>query len=239
MLWDPMDCNTPGSPVLYLPKLAQIHVRWISDAIQPSHPLLLPSPFAFNLSQHQGLFQWVGSSHQVAKVLELRHQEIETMKKYVGRCFVPDSCVFPDRDLWSYLTVFILWGCESVGWFWYFPLDSTHTSVPHLIFSFRDKWYPENSWVDNLDTGSSFWKLKSLPVIDKRIDKRDRIGNPKIGLYKHSWLVFDKGQSNLVEETYTFSTSDAGAIGHAYAQKWTWTQTLHLIQKLTENESYI
>ena len=53
-----MDCSTPGLPVLgYLPELAQIHVGLVGDAIQPSHPLLLFSPFAFNLSQHQGLFQ--------------------------------------------------------------------------------------------------------------------------------------------------------------------------------------
>ena len=51
-----MDCSMPGSPVLhYLPEFAQIHVRWVGDAIQPSHPLLPPSPFAFNLSQHQSL----------------------------------------------------------------------------------------------------------------------------------------------------------------------------------------
>ena len=69
-----MDCSTPGSPVLhYLPEFAQIHVYWVGDAIQPSQPLLLPSP-AFNLSQHQGLFQWVSSSYQVANVLELQPQ---------------------------------------------------------------------------------------------------------------------------------------------------------------------
>ena len=53
-LCDPVDCSTPGLPVLHcLPEFAQIHVHWVSDAISPSHPLLLPSPFAFNLSQHQ------------------------------------------------------------------------------------------------------------------------------------------------------------------------------------------
>ena len=71
-LWDSMDCSMPGSSVLHcLPEFAQIHVHWVSDAIQQSHPLLPSSPFAFNLSQHQGLFQWVSSLHQVAKVLEL------------------------------------------------------------------------------------------------------------------------------------------------------------------------
>ena len=63
-----MDCSTPGFPVLhYLLEFAQIHVHWISDAIQPSHPLSTPSPPTFNLSQHQGLFHWVSSSYHVAK----------------------------------------------------------------------------------------------------------------------------------------------------------------------------
>ena len=73
-LWDPMNCSAPGSPVLhYLLEFAQTHVHWVSDAIQPSHALLPSSP-ALNLSQHQGLFQWVNSLHQVPKVLELQHQ---------------------------------------------------------------------------------------------------------------------------------------------------------------------
>ena len=70
-LCDPMDCSTPGSPVHHLPELAQTHVNRVSDAIKPSRPLSSPSPPSCNLSQHQGLFQWV---HQVAKVLELQLQ---------------------------------------------------------------------------------------------------------------------------------------------------------------------
>ena len=74
-LCDPVDCSTPGFPVLHhLPEFAQTHVHWVGDAIQLSHPLLLPSPSAFNLSQHQGLFKWVSSSHQMAKVLKLQWQ---------------------------------------------------------------------------------------------------------------------------------------------------------------------
>ena len=79
-LCDPMDCTTPGFPVLHqLSELAQTHVHWVGDAIQLSHPLLSPSPPIFNLSQHQGLFQWVSSSHEVAKVLEiqLQHQSFQ------------------------------------------------------------------------------------------------------------------------------------------------------------------
>ena len=71
------DCSTPCSLVHHqLLKLALTHVHWVHDAIQPSHPLSSPSPLAFNLSQHPGLFKWVSSSHQVAKVLEfqLQHQ---------------------------------------------------------------------------------------------------------------------------------------------------------------------
>ena len=72
-LCDPMDCSTPGLPVHHqLPDLGQTHVHRVSDAIQPSHPLSSPSPPTFNLSQHQGLFQRVSSSIQVAKVLELQ-----------------------------------------------------------------------------------------------------------------------------------------------------------------------
>ena len=67
-LCDPMDCSTPGIPVHHqLLEFTQTHVHRVSDAIQPSHPLSSPSPPAVNLSQHQGLFQWVSYSNQVAK----------------------------------------------------------------------------------------------------------------------------------------------------------------------------
>ena len=80
-LCDPMNRSTPGLPVHHqLPQFTQTHVYWVrSDAIQPSHPLSSPSPPALNLSQHQGLFKWVSSSHQVAKVLEfpLQHHSFQ------------------------------------------------------------------------------------------------------------------------------------------------------------------
>ena len=72
-LCDPMDCSTSGFPVHHqLLELAQTHIHWVSDAIQPSHPLSFPSPPTFNHSQHQGLFKWVTSLHQVAKVMEFQ-----------------------------------------------------------------------------------------------------------------------------------------------------------------------
>jgi len=65
-----MNRSTPGFPIHHqLPELTQTHAHWVSDAIQPSHPLSSPSPSAYNLSQHQCLFKWVRSSHQVAEVL--------------------------------------------------------------------------------------------------------------------------------------------------------------------------
>ena len=76
-LCNPMDCSTQGFPVHHqLPELAQTHVHWVRDAIQPSYHLLSLSPPVFDLSQHQGLFQWVSSLHQVAKVLELQLQHL-------------------------------------------------------------------------------------------------------------------------------------------------------------------
>ena len=79
-LCDPMNCSMPGFPVHHqLPESTQTHVHWVGDAIQSSRPLSSPSPPALNPSQHQGLFQWVSSSHQVAKVLEfqLQHQSFQ------------------------------------------------------------------------------------------------------------------------------------------------------------------
>ena len=75
-----MDCSMQGLPVPHhLLECAEVHAHRVNDAIQPSHPLSSPSPPAFSRSQHQGLFQWDSSSHQVAKVLELQHQSFQWM----------------------------------------------------------------------------------------------------------------------------------------------------------------
>ena len=78
-LCDPMNCSMPDLSVHHqLLEFTQTHVHWVGDVIQPSHPLSYPSA-AFNLSQHQGLFQWISFSHQLAKVLEfqLQHQSFQ------------------------------------------------------------------------------------------------------------------------------------------------------------------
>ena len=79
-LCNPMNRSMPGLPVHHqLLEFTQTHGHWVSDAIQPSHPLSSPSPPAPNPSQHQGLFQWVNSSHEVVKVLEFQpqHQSVQ------------------------------------------------------------------------------------------------------------------------------------------------------------------
>ena len=109
-LCNPRDCSTPGFPGLHhLPELAQTHIHWVGDAMQPSHPLSPPSPPIINLSQHQGLFQWVSSSHQVDKVLELQlqHQSFQwtfrTDFLYDG--LVGSPCCPRDSQLFSKTTV--------------------------------------------------------------------------------------------------------------------------------------
>ena len=84
-LCEPVDCSTPGLPVYHqLPEFTQPHVHWVGDAIQPFHPLSSPSPPTFSLSQHQGPFTWVSSSHQMAKVLEFFSLNISPSNEYSG-----------------------------------------------------------------------------------------------------------------------------------------------------------
>ena len=94
---DPMDCSMPGLPVHHqLLEFTQTHVHWVGDAIQLSHPLLSPSPPAFNLSQHQGHLKWVSFSHQVARILEfqLQHQSFQWIFRtdFLWNGLVGSSC---------------------------------------------------------------------------------------------------------------------------------------------------
>ena len=111
-LCNSMKCSTPGLPVHHqLPESTQTHVHRVSDAIQPSHPLSSLSPPALNLSQHQGLFKWVSSLHQVAKVLEFQLQL---------QSFQSSSCVRNFRDLRicgsASLVIFVLKGGILPPW---------------------------------------------------------------------------------------------------------------------------
>ena len=109
-LCDPMDCSTPGFPVHHqLLELPQTLVHQVRDAISPSHPLLLPSPPAFNLSQNQGLFQWVCSLHQMAKVLvfQLQHQSFQWIFRtdFLYDWLVGSPCSPRDSRVFSNTTV--------------------------------------------------------------------------------------------------------------------------------------
>ena len=101
-----MVCNTRGFPVHHQhPELAQTHVHWVNDAIQPSYPLSSPSPPAFNLSQHQCLFKWVSFSYQVAKVLEfqLQHQSFQWTPRtgFLYNGLVGSPCSWRDSQEYS------------------------------------------------------------------------------------------------------------------------------------------
>ena len=111
-LHDPMDLSTPGLPVHHqLLEFTQTHVHWVGDAIQQSCPLSSRSPPALNLSQHQGLFKWVSSLHQVAKVLrfQLQHQSFQWTSKtdlqdgLAGSpCSPRDSQESPPESVWQH-----------------------------------------------------------------------------------------------------------------------------------------
>ena len=130
-LCDPMDCSTPGLPVHHqLPESTQTHVHWVGDAIQPSHSLLPPSPPAFNLSQHQGLFQRVSSLHQMAKVLEFQCQ-ISPSNEYSG--------LISFRMDWLNLLVvqgtlksLLLHHCSKASVLWYSAFFIVQLSHPHM-----------------------------------------------------------------------------------------------------------
>ena len=100
-LCNPMECSTPGFPTHHqLLDLIQAYVHWVSDAIQPSHSLSSPSPPAFDHSQHQGLFKWVSSLNEVAKVLEfqLQHQSFQWIFRTDFLFFVRVLCVTPTTE---------------------------------------------------------------------------------------------------------------------------------------------
>ena len=99
-LCDSMECSIPGLPIYHqLLELTQAHDHWVSDAIQPSHSLLSPSP-VFNHSQHQDIFKWVSSAHQVARVIEfqLQHQSFQWIFRTDFLFFVRVLCVIPTTE---------------------------------------------------------------------------------------------------------------------------------------------
>ena len=132
-LCDPMNRSMPGLPVHHqLPEFTQTQVHRVSDAIQPSHPLASPSPPAPNPSQHQSLFQWVSSSHEVAKVLEfqLQHQSLQRNPR-------------ADPSEWTVSPFYYRWGNYTLGHlnnfkiyiakFWQSQLSKSGPMAPKML----------------------------------------------------------------------------------------------------------
>ena len=174
-----MDHSTPGFPVLHhFPEFAQTHVHWFSDAIQPSHPLSSPYPPAFYLSQHQGLFQRFGSSHQVAKILglQLQHQSFQWLFKtdFLSDWLVWSPCSpgdsqesppTPQFESINYSALSLLYGptLTSIHDYWKKIIASTRqifvSKVMSLLFSMLSRlviaFLPRNkhlliSWLQSL-----------------------------------------------------------------------------------------
>ena len=145
-----MDCSMPGLPAHHhLLKLAQTHVHRVSNVIQPSHPLLSPFPPAFNLAQHRGLLQWVSSSHQAAKVLELQLQYQSF--QWIFRTDFPS-----DRLVWS--------PCS--------PRDSQESS-PTPQFKSINSSVPSFLYGPTLTSTHDYWKNHSTIALTRRtfVDK--------------------------------------------------------------------
>ena len=189
-----MDCSSPGFPVHHQSlELIQTHVHWVSDAIQRSHPLLSPSIHAVNLSHHQGLFQWVSSSHQVAKVLEfqLPHQSFQWIFRtnflldwLVGSSCHPndsqDSSPTPQFKSTPVRTVLILkstnnkcWkGCGEKGtlfhcWWEYKLIQPLWKTVWRFLKKTRSKTTKRlnNPTPWHIPWGNQNWKRHMYPIV--------------------------------------------------------------------------
>ena len=147
-----MDCSMSGFPVHdHVPELAQVHILWVGDAIQPSHPLPPSSPFAFSLSQHQGLFQWVRSLHQVAKVLELQLQH-QSFKRIFRVDFLYDCC---PRDSSS---------SKSTNWDGAGVLPATGREGKSILSPRTDLYL----WPRRSRLGTFIWHLRMAPIRTKQ-----------------------------------------------------------------------
>ena len=139
-LCDPMDCSTPGFPVHHqLLELAQTHTDQVGDAIQPSHPLSSSSLPTFNLSQHQGLFQWVSSSHQVAKVLEFQLQ-ISPSNEYSGLVSRQFNLITSIKILSPNKVTFWSTRCYNCNTFFFFKVFMCLLSLFSHVRLFETLW---------------------------------------------------------------------------------------------------
>ena len=149
ILCDPMDCSMPGFPVHHqFLELTQTHVP--GDAIQPYHPLSSPSPPTFNLSEHQGLFQWVSSLHQVAKVLEfqLQHQSFQWIFRadFLYDWLVGSACSLRDSQESSLTPHFKSINSSMLSFLYSPTLTSIHDHWKNHIFDYTDLCWQSNAF---------------------------------------------------------------------------------------------
>ena len=149
MLCDPTDCSMPGFPVHnYLLEFVQTHVHWIGDAIQPSYPLSSPSLTAFNLSQHQGLFQWDGSLHQVLKILELQLQHQSFQWLFRVDLFQIDW--FDVLAVWGTLKSLLQHHSSKASIFQSSAFFMVHLSHPYMTWKNHSFDYMDLCWQSNV-----------------------------------------------------------------------------------------
>ena len=142
-----MDCSMPAFLVLHhLPEFAQVHIHCISDVIQPCHPLSPPSPPAFNLSQHKGLFQWVDSLHQVATVLELQHQSFQWIFRtdFLYDWLVGSPCCPRDSQESSLIPHFESISSSMLSFLYSPALTSIHDYWKNHSFDYMDLCWESN-----------------------------------------------------------------------------------------------
>ena len=160
-----------GLPVHHqLPKFTQTHVNWVSDAIQHPHTLLFPSPPALNLSHNQGLFQWVSSSHQVAKVLQLQlqHQSLWWKRPWCWeRLKAGGEGDHRGWDGWmSPLTRWTWVWASSGSWWWTWNLCTLQSMRSQKLRQLTE-------WLNRTDRKANSWRKKSHPYYEflKRTDQ--------------------------------------------------------------------
>ena len=148
-LYSPMNRSMPGFLVLHsLLEFAQTQVCWVGYAMQPSHPLLPPSPPAFNLLQHQGLFPWVSSLHQVAKVLAFQHQSFQWIFRVN---FLLLFIIFKSFIVWNYVVCLLIY-CLTPSSDWKFHKKIIWDWIPRAryisqkIVSFQEVFWKWIQW---------------------------------------------------------------------------------------------
>ena len=172
-LCKPMNHSRPGLPVHHqLPESTKTHVHQVGDAIQPSHPLSSPSP-ALNSSQHQGLFKWVSSSHQVAKVLEfqLQHQSLQwTLRTDLLKDgLIGSPCIPTDSQESSPTPLFKSINSSALGFLYSPTLASIHDYCSLLCFFNQLRirsFFFSFLHSPTLTSIHDYWKNRSLDQMD-------------------------------------------------------------------------